>query len=94
MAGSASFQTVIPKTAKAMPDPIRFDMTDAAELRQRLTALAARGRIGPVIRSEKTGMPYTRYGWSQVFRRLRDSLGPPKELTVMDTRAGALTEAK
>ncbi|MBT9384490.1 recombinase [Pseudooceanicola sp. CBS1P-1] len=92
--GLTYFDKVISKTSKSMPDPIRFALTDAPEIRARLSILALRGRSGPVITSERTGLPYTRYGWSQVFRRIRDDLGLPKDLTVMDTRAGALTEAK
>ena len=88
------FSKVISKTSKSMPEPIRFGLTDVPELRARLFILSQRGRIGPVITGERTGMPYTTYGWSQAYRRIRDSLGLPKNLTVMDTRAGALTEAK
>ena len=90
----SGFSKVISKTARSMPDPIRFGLTDVPELRARLFILSQRGRIGPVITGERTGMPYTVYGWSQAFRRIRDDLGLPKNLTVMDTRAGALTEAK
>ena len=63
-------------------------------MRGRLRLLGVNGRIGPVIVSERYGAPYTRYSWAQTFRRIRDALGLPKELTVMDTRAGGITEAR
>lgn len=51
------------------------------------------GRIGPIITSERYGAPYSRYSWVQTFRRLRDHLKLPKNLTIMDTRADGITEA-
>ncbi|MBT9385516.1 recombinase [Pseudooceanicola sp. CBS1P-1] len=92
--GLTYFEKVISKTSKSMPDPIRFELTDAPEIRARLSILAQRGRIGPVITSERTGLPYNTHSWSQAYRRIRNDLGLPGDLTIMDTRAGALTEAK
>ena len=92
--GFSAFEKVISKTSKSMPDPMRFDLVDAPGLQHRLFILSQRGRIGPVITAEGSGMPYTVYGWSQAYRRIREHLGLPRELTIMDTRAGALTEAK
>lgn len=88
----AFFEKVMSKTAKSNPEPYRFEITD--ELRGRLRLMGAGERIGPVIVSERFGLPYNRYSWAQTFRRLRDALGLPKELTVMDTRAGGITEAR
>lgn len=48
----------------------------------------------PVIVSERLDAPYTKHGWSRAFRRIRDDLGIPDTVKMMDTRAGALTEAK
>ncbi len=50
------------------------------------------GRVGPVIASEHEALPYTFTGRSQAFRRLRNRLKLRPEITMMDTRAGALTE--
>ncbi|MCA1334646.1 hypothetical protein [Pseudooceanicola marinus] len=49
-------------------------------------------RIGPMIKSEETGLTCAKHGWIQVLRRFRDSLSLTTALTVMDTRAGVLTE--
>lgn len=86
------FEKVISKTARSQPEPLRFQITP--ELRGRLTLLGNRGRFGPVILSERFGLPYSRYAWAQAFRRIRDDLKLPKELWMMDTRSGAITEAR
>lgn len=88
----SSFEKVISKTIRTNPEPFRFEITD--ELRGRLRLLGNGGRIGPVITSERYGTPYSRYSWAQTFRRIRDHLKLPKELTIMDTRAGGITEAR
>jgi len=89
-----AFEKVISKTHKSMPDPIRFELTYAREIQMRLRILANRNRVGPVITSERDGMPYTKYGWSQAWARLRGDLGLPENVWMMDARAGAITEAK
>ena len=85
------FEKVISKTAKSMPEPMRYSLTD--EIRERLMAIS-KDRVGPVIISERTGKPYTKYGWSQAFARLRKEAGVPKDVCLMDARSGALTEAQ
>lgn len=92
-ADCTGFVKVISKTARSMPEPYHFDLTNLPDVRRRLLALQPADRIGPVIVSKRFGLPYTIYGWSQNFRRLRDALGLPDTLTMMDTRAGGITEA-
>ncbi len=89
-----SFSKVISKTAKSLPEPYTFDLTPLPHLIERLKLLHKSGSgVGPVIVSG-TGRPYTLYSWSQAFRRIRDDLNLPEEITAMDLRAGGLTEAK
>jgi hypothetical protein len=83
---------VISKTRKAMPWATRFPIINP-EIRTRLRLLGSIGRVGPVIRSTD-GLPYTDEGMAKIFRRICDHLGLPAELRMMDTRAGAITEAK
>lgn len=87
----SGFEKVISKTSRSNPDPMTFALTD--ELRSRLRMLGEGRKFGPVIVS-RTGMPYERQAWGRTFSRIRDRLGLPKEITLMDTRAGAITEAK
>ncbi|NIZ10163.1 recombinase [Pseudooceanicola sp. HF7] len=89
----SGFRKTISKTRKSMPEPLFFDMTYAPELQHRLRILGSQNRAGPVIVGERTGMPYTRDGWTQAFIRCRRAAGISEEVKMMDTRAGALSEA-
>lgn len=79
-------------TSKTKTDLKEIALTP--ELQSRLTLLRGRDAVGPVIVSERRGEPYTKYSWSSAFRRLRNDLELPEEIKMMDTRAGAITEAK
>lgn len=83
------FSKVISKTGTAI---IGVRLTP--ELRARLKLLRNGGGMGPIITSERYGLPYEKHSWAQTFRRIRRDLGLPEEIKMMDTRAGALTEAK
>lgn len=89
----SGFRKVISKTAHSHPASQFFDLSDLPEIRTRLRLLRGSGASGPVIRSSD-GLPYTREGWTNAFRRIRDALGIRKELRSMDIRAGAITEAR
>jgi integrase len=88
----SAFTKTISKTEKTMPRPQRFDMTGLPEIRARLRLLGNGGRVGPVIVADRDGAPYTTSGRGHAFTRLRDALGLPADLLMMDTRAGAITE--
>lgn len=88
---------VISKTKRSNPTPYEWDLTLVPALRDRLIAMGE--RLGPVIVSEKTGMPYTKCSWSQQFRRIRNHLikngvDLDPQLSSMDLRAGGLSEAR
>lgn len=86
------FEKVISKTAKSMPEAMRYALTPEIQSRIRLLANAG-SRFGPLIVSERSGQPYTQSGWTQAFSRLRKAAGVPKDVWLMDARSGALTEA-
>lgn len=89
------FSKVISKTAKSLPAPYWFDLTPLPEIQSRLRLLRPAKPVGPVIMSMRaTGLPYTASGWSQAWARMRQAAGLPKEIWMMDIRAGAVTEAK
>lgn len=50
-------------------------------------------RVGPAIINEHTGQPYSKKYYPKRWRRFADSVGIPKTVWNMDSRAGALTEA-
>lgn len=102
-----AFEKVISKTSRSMPEAYRFDVTIVPGLRQRilelraslhphylqphmpLTLSVASGKAG----RPRTGRAYTVSGWSQIWRRLRERAGVPKNVWCMDMRAGAITDA-
>jgi hypothetical protein len=85
---------VISKTAKSLPEAYTFDLSLLPEVQRRLADLRGIRPIGPVIVSERSGLPYTTVSWSQAFRRIRNDIGLRKEITAKDARAGGLTEAR
>lgn len=89
------FSKVISKTSKSMPEPYWFDLAPLPEIQARLRLLHPENPVGPVIRSVRAGgFPYTVSGWSQAWARMRKAAGLPKNIWMMDIRAGAVTEAK
>lgn len=59
-----------------------------------LAAIPREQRIGPVIVDEETGQPYLRERFVRQFRAIADTAGIPAGVWNMDSRAGALTEAR
>jgi hypothetical protein len=81
------------KTEKASPDAMVFDLTFLPEIRARLMAIPTDQRIGPVIKMDNA-RPFTKRHWQTTFRKYARAAGVPDEVYAMDSRAGAVTEAK
>ena len=79
------------KTEAHDPEPMVLDLTDLPEIRERLIALGR--RAGPVFVNRK-GEPFESRTWAHLFRRFARQAGVPDDIWMMDTRAGAITEAK
>ncbi|MGQ3214660.1 integrase [Shinella sp.] len=50
-------------------------------------------RVGPMIISEATGVPYKNRKFTERWRKVADKAGIPRTVWNMDARAGAITEA-
>lgn len=87
------FQKIISKTQTRNPEPTLFSLRSLPDVRARLKAIPREGRVGPVIIQKTTGLPYSADSWSKSFRRHRDRAGVSRNIRMMDTRAGAITEA-
>ncbi|WP_122074227.1 recombinase [Pseudophaeobacter sp. EL27] len=86
---------LISKTQNSLPEPYEFDLTAAPEVRKRLLAIRPDNAVGPVLLARRSGgLPFTKSGWTQAWSRLRGKAKVPKEIWMMDLRAGAVTEAK
>lgn len=81
------------KTEKSSPDAMVFDLMIVPEIRARLMQIPLDQRIGPVVKME-SGRPYTKRHWQTTFRKFARKAGVPDEVYAMDSRAGAVTEAK
>ena len=88
------FRKVPSKTEDSLDEELIFDLRLVPEVRERLASIPQEERIGPVIRDPKTDMPFDRYRWSGKFRAYRTVAGVPDDVWMMDTRAGAITDAK
>lgn len=81
------------KTDESLPEEIVWDLTIVPDLRARLQAIPADRRAGPVI-VDRAGMPFDRFMWSKLWRKHRKAAGVPASIWMMDTRAGAINDAK
>lgn len=93
------FEKVISKTRKSLPEAYHFDVTIVPGLRQRLLEIKASlphqwiQPDRPIAVNRRTGRAFTPSGWTQTWADLRAKAGVPKDVWMMDTRAGAITEA-
>lgn len=87
-------EKVISKTARSLPEPYTFDLTGLEHVRKRLLQIRPELPSGPVFVTRRFGVPWTRYSWSQAWRRFRTAAGVSSDIKMMDVRAGAITEAK
>jgi integrase len=81
------------KTDESLPDQIVWDLTLVPTLRARLLDVPAEKRVGPVIVDQR-GMPYDRFMWGKLWRTHRKTAKVPDTIWMMDTRAGAINDAK
>lgn len=61
-------------------------------LRKYLDMISAEKRIGPVIVSEVTGLPYKERQFARTWRKIAQEVGIPDNVWNRDSRAGGVTE--
>jgi hypothetical protein len=88
--GCVAFSKVISKTAKSLPETIRFPLDHLPKLRRRLLALSP--KVGPVI-LDPHGRPYVAGVLPHMWRKFARAAGVPDDVQMRDIRAGAITEA-
>ena len=87
------FEKIISKTARTLPEPYEFDLTNTPHIQKRLQAIPEEDRVGPVIKMAD-GMPPRNDLMTKQFKRIVRALGLPDSLRISDNRAGGITEAK
>lgn len=91
--GLTSFEKVISKTERSLPEAYNFDLTGTPEIRRRLLAVPAERRAGPVI-VLPDGTPPKMGVISRAFKAHVTELKLDPRLQIRDARAGGITEAK
>jgi integrase len=70
-----------------------FDMTQYPVLMAEIAKVPPERRVGPVIISEKTRLPYTGNAYAATWRMIANAAGIPPEIQNRDSRSGSITEA-
>lgn len=89
----SSFEKVLNKTKRSLPEPYRFDLRAVPEIRRRLMQVPVAERVGPVIVAED-GLPMRFGRIGKQFKAIVRDLGLPDHLQIRDLRPGAGTEAR
>lgn len=82
----------VPVTSKGKA-ATRHDLT-ACPLVMEVLKVASLPSVGPLIVSEKTGLPYRENYYAQDWREIAKAAGVPVDVWSMDSRAGAISEAE
>lgn len=79
-------------TSKVEDVTAEHDTMQYPFLRKIIDMVPTEKRFGPMIKSEKTGLPYRQRYFSDVWREIADDAGVPKTVWNRDSRAGGITE--
>ncbi|WP_160006884.1 site-specific integrase [Rhizobium sp. 18055] len=79
-------------TTKVDGVDLLHDTTQYPFLRQIMDSVPLSKRIGPMIISEATGLPYQRRYFAAVWRKIASEVGVPNDVWNRDSRAGGVTE--
>jgi hypothetical protein len=82
----------VPKTSRNKL-ATRHDLT-ACPLVQHVLSKVTLPKMGPLIVSERTGLPYRENYYAMDWRAIADAAGVPSQVWSMDARAGAISEAE
>lgn len=69
------------------------DLTMSPLVMAELECIPREKRVGPVVISGYTGLPYKRKAFGRAWRQIANKAGIPAEVQNRDARAGAITEA-
>lgn len=85
-------EKLISKTARSLPQPYVFNLTDVPEIRRRLLAIPEDERVGPVIKMED-GLPPRSEKLTKQFKAIvKANPSLPDHLQIRDNRSGGITE--
>jgi hypothetical protein len=82
------------KTAFTSGAEVAIDLSVCPMVMEDLEAIPLEQRTGPMVLDPKTGRPYTKHRFGQVWRAARKTAGIPTDVWNRDLRAGGTTEAR
>lgn len=72
---------------------LSFNLALYPMIAEELALIPLEQRVGPMIVSEATGIPWRKRQFAKDWRAIADAAGVPKDVWNMDSRAGGVTEA-
>ena len=72
--------------------PVEHDLLLHPMVMEEIGRVPIERRVGPMIVSERTGVPYKHRKFTEVWRRVANAAGVPRDVWNMDARAGAISE--
>lgn len=85
---------LISKTARRTKIVATFDLRTRPLALAEIEYVPYDQRIGPLVKNEETGLPYTGSIFRERWRAIADDCGVPKHVQNRDSRAGGITEAR
>ncbi len=82
------------KTEETTDLPVAIDLTVCPMVMEELIRIAPEARSGPLITDPKTGLPYRKDDFLEVWREVRKKIGLPKTIWNRDLRKSGSTEAR
>ncbi|MBB4580362.1 hypothetical protein GGE45_002692 [Rhizobium aethiopicum] len=73
--------------------PVEHDLKLHPSVIEEINLVPPEKRVGPLVISEATGVPYKNRKFTERWRKVANKAGIPKTIWNMDARAGAITEA-
>lgn len=84
---------ILRKSTVKKDRPAEFDLTMYPMLMAEIAKVPMDKRVGPMIISENTGLPYTANVYRTTWRPIATAAGIPVEIQNRDSRSGSITEA-
>jgi hypothetical protein len=82
------------KTHDTSEARVAFDLRECPMVVEEMAMVPPERRVGPLIVSERTGLPYRHPGFRRSWRQDAITAGIPAEVWNRDLRAGGVTEAR
>jgi hypothetical protein len=83
---------ILRKTTSKRGVEVEHDLALSPLALEEIDCVPANRRIGPMIVSERTGVPYKHRTFTNTWRRVANAAGVPRTVWNMDARSGAISE--